>query len=402
MSRGRVCVLVDTYPELSQTFVLNEIAALTRLGYDVHVEAGAPAERPTSGPDGITVQYAGAANRRVRDALWLLARAPRACVADLVSRARWRRDEPVPPLRELAPVARRVHDAGDEHLHAHFAAGAALSALRIGRVLGIPYSVTAHGYDIFRSPRNLAEKLTCAAFATTGSEYTLGALRRALGTREARLEKIVMGVDVEAFARHTPTPQQGPIVAVGRLVDKKGFATLVDAAARLRDDAAFAGVEIIGEGPQRDALHAQIRSLGLEGDVRLLGAQEPAAVRAALERASVVAVPSVVAADGDTESMPVVAKEALAMEVCIVASDVAGLPEVVRAPWGRLVEPGNAQALADALRAVLRTPAAERARDAAAGRAFVAGELGLNSQTARLAELIDRARRDRRDRRLSS
>ncbi len=186
-------------------------------------------------------------------------------------------------------------------------------------------------------------------------------------------------------------------MAIGRLVEKKGFATLIDAAALLRDEPAFAGVEIIGEGPLRDVLRARIEAHGLEEHVVLRGALPPDAVRAAIEQAAVLAVPSVIAADGDAESMPVVAKEALAMEVCVVASDVAGLPEVVREPWGRLVAPGDAAALAQALRATLRTPLAERAQAGAAGRAFVVGELGLEHQTTELAGLIDAARRSRRD-----
>jgi len=108
-------------------------------------------------------------------------------------------------------------------------------------------------------------------------------------------------------------------------------------------------VLIVGDGPLRDALHALHAELGLEDTVRFLGAQTSDRVRALLEEAAVVAVPCVIAADGDADSMPVIAKEALAMEVPVVASDAAGLPEVVRAPWGRTVPAGDADALAVAL-----------------------------------------------------
>ena len=73
-----------------------------------------------------------------------------------------------------------------------------------------------------------------------------------------------------------------------------------------------------------------------------------------LERADLLAAPCVVAADGDRDTMPVVVKEALAMEVPVVASDEVGLPEVVRPEWGRLVPPGDAPALAEALATLLR------------------------------------------------
>jgi glycosyltransferase involved in cell wall biosynthesis len=93
--------------------------------------------------------------------------------------------------------------------------------------------------------------------------------------------------------------------------------------------------------------------------------------------------------------MPVVAKEALALEVPVVASDVAGLPEVVRPPWGALVAPGDADALAGALREILRLGAAERARRGAAGREHVARCCSVAGETARLAELMRSAARPR-------
>jgi colanic acid/amylovoran biosynthesis glycosyltransferase len=389
MTPPGVCVFVDTYPELSQTFVANEIGALAALRFAVRVEAGAPAELPDPAPPATApVHYGVEDPRRLGDLVWLITRAPLRCLADLRARRRWRREEPVPPLRELAAIARRVRRSGDRHLHAHFAAGAALRAMRLGRLLDLPYSVTAHGYDIFRTRRNLVEKLTSATFATSGSDFTLAELRRLLGDHPARLEKIVMGVDGERFRRRTPLPARGPVLAVGRLVAKKGFVTLVEAAAQLRDAPGFEGIEIIGDGPEHDALAARIAELGIDGLVRLAGPRTPDEVRAALERASVVAIPSVIAPDGDADSMPVIAKEALAMEVCVVGSDVAGLPEVVRAPWGTLVAPGDATALAAAIGEILQRPSDERAHAGAAGRAHVVEALGLTRQTTRLGDLI--------------
>jgi hypothetical protein len=89
----------------------------------------------------------------------LVARHPLRCVRDLAGWLRWRREEFVRPLGRLAPVARRVLDEGDDHVHAHFAAGAALDAMRVSRLTGVPCSVTTHGYDLYLDRRNLREKL---------------------------------------------------------------------------------------------------------------------------------------------------------------------------------------------------------------------------------------------------
>lgn len=241
MSR-RIAVLVDHFPELSETFVAAEVHALQARGARVHVEAAERAPHPhPAGARGLDVRYAGEDSVTVQLAAlaWLWGRAPRACLRDLADRRRWRRQEWAKPLRAIAPTARRIHRRADEHLHAHFGAGAALDALRIGRLLGLPFSVTFHGYDIFRTPRNLPEKIDRAAFATSGSEFTVAHLRAL--RPGARVHKVVMGVDPERWRRTAPPASGGTILAVGRLVEKKGFAHLLRAAARLRDTPGFGG-----------------------------------------------------------------------------------------------------------------------------------------------------------------
>lgn len=388
----RIAVLVDHFPELSETFVAAEVHALISRGARVRVEAAGRAPHPDpAAARGLDVRYG--ADETLRDRLvalaWLLRRAPLGCLRDLADRRRWRREEWPRPLRAIAPAARRIDRAGDEHLHAHFGAGAALDALRIGRLLGLSYSVTFHGYDIFLTPRNLPEKLRRAAFATSGSEFTVNHLRsRHPG---ARVHKVIMGIDPERWRRTAPPATTGKILAVGRLVEKKGFAHLLRAAAQLRDAPGFGGIDLVGDGPLRDGLHALHTELALGSSVRFLGAQPSERVRALLEEAAIVAIPCVVAADGDTDSMPVIAKEALAMEVPVVASDIAGLPEVVREPWGRTATAGDADALASALRDVLELAPLERAAMGAAGREFVTHECSVEGEAARLLALVDTA-----------
>jgi colanic acid/amylovoran biosynthesis glycosyltransferase len=379
----RIVFVLDQWPELSETFVVNELQALRRLGHTVRIESARPASHPSpEAPADVEVDRLGDAPRPWRDLLWLVAHRPAACARDLLRRRRWRREEWVRPLRALAAPARRVLERDDEHLHAHFAAGAALDALRTAQLTGRPYSVTAHAYDIFAQPRNLREKLERAAFVFTGCDYNVVRLQE-LAPR-ADVYEIVMGVNSAAFRRTRPLPGGRTVLAVARLVEKKGLDVLVDAAARLGD----VRVLVVGDGLLRPVLERRIAQSG--APVTLLGGRAPAQVLEAMQDADVLAMPCVVARDGDRDSMPVVVKEAMAMELLVVASDEVGLPECVMAPWGFLAPPGDADALAAALRAALALAPSERATAGAAARAWVGEHADVDAETARMAALIER------------
>jgi colanic acid/amylovoran biosynthesis glycosyltransferase len=385
----RLLFVLDHWPELSETFVVNELQALRRLGHEVRVQATqAAAHANPEAPGDLDVHILATDDRRraLRDLLWLAARRPLACGRDVVRRRRWRREEWVRPLRALAPAARRVIERGDEHLHAHFAGGAALDALRLAALTGRPFSVTAHAYDIFMTPRNLREKLVRADAVFTGCDYNVRHLRRV--APQTNLHKVVMGVDAATFRRDTALPGGREVVAVGRLVEKKGFDVLVDAVAQLPDVRA----RIIGDGPLRAALEQRAQRAGAGGRIEFAGSLAPAGVRAALAVADVLAMPCVVARDGDRDSMPVVVKEAMAMELLVVASDEVGLPECVLAPWGVLCPPGDATALAAALRRALALSPEERRQAGRAGREWVRRNADVDSETARLGAAIGAAR----------
>jgi colanic acid/amylovoran biosynthesis glycosyltransferase len=390
----RLSVLVDQFPELSETFIASELHELRRQGHEPAVEAGRPAPNPNSAAaEGLRVSYVEGEGRagRGRALAWLVARHPLRALRDLLDRRRWRREEGVRPLRHLAPVARRVVARRSTHLHAHFGAGAALDAMRLGRLLGLPYSFATHGYDIYERPANLVEKHDRAAFAVSDCDYSIEHLRGVVGGEAARrIHRIVLGVDGERFARRTAYPGGGTVLAVARLVEKKGLAYLVDAAAALRGHHALERVLIVGEGPLRGELEGLIARTG--APVELLGARPPEAVRDLLEEAALLAMPCVVAANGDRDTMPVVVKEALAMEVPVVATNEVGLPEVVRAGWGRLVPPRDSGALSRAIRELLELPAERRAEMGRAGREFVLEHCDIRRETARLTELIGSAR----------
>lgn len=351
----RIVLLRDRAGALSETFIDTERDALRAIGRRVDEEV---------------LERWALDSRRAR--AWavtrLAARHPLGVARDLAGRRRWRAGEDVPPLRYLAPAALRCRGA---HLHAHFAGAPALAAMRIAAVTGGRWSFIGHGHDVFRTPANLPAKLRAAAFACAPCEYVAAHLR---SLAPVEVHVIVMGVEGERFRRRTPPPGGRTVLAVGRLVEKKGFGDLAAAARRLPD----VRVRIAGDGPLRGDLDG----------VELLGPVPHEQVRELLEEADLLCMPCVVARDGDRDAMPVVVKEALAMEVPVVATDEVGLPEIVRPEFGTLVAPRDPAALAAAIAAELARPAAERAERGRAGRAFVLEHADPRREAEKLSRLI--------------
>lgn len=391
-----VGLFVDRFPVLSETFVVNEALALTRIGHAVSVEARRRPDNPAPPLDAdVPVHYAAEESRgeRLRALAWLALRHPLRTAADVVGRRSMPPADRGTKTRRLAVRARRLARLGPVHIHTHFASTVADDAYRIARLLGAPSSLTAHAWDIYIAPRRLRERLVRSDFVTSGCDYTVAELERVMGEDgNGKAFKQVMGVDHEAFHRSTPLPGTRHVVGVGRLVEKKGFLHLVQAAPDLPDVA----ISIAGEGPERERLEHEIARHGVADRVRLLGAAGPAQVRELLERADVLCMPCVVADNGDRDSMPVVVKEAMAMELCVVASDEVGLPEIVRPPWGWLVPPDDPRALAAAITDVLSLDAEARGEAGRAARHFVVEHADVNRETNKLSERIERCRVERR------
>jgi colanic acid/amylovoran biosynthesis glycosyltransferase len=398
-----VVVMTEAFPARSETFVYNEVSRLAERGRPVRVESSVrPAHVERERARALSPRYLedDPPRRKLVDLCWLAARHPVRVVRDLRAGRRWAREEEVWPLSAIAPAARRIVRAGDRHLHAHFAAGAALNAMRLHRLLDVPFSITAHAYDLFQQPRNLREKLESASFVAGECDYTVAAMRRVVRPSFGeRIHCVRTGVDAAGFRRTTPYRGGGRVVAVGRHVEKKGFPNLIRAAEHLRDHDAFEGIEIAGEGPLRDAHARLIAELGVGDFVSLRGnVWGENGVARFLESADILAIPAVPAADGDRDALPVISYEALAMEVPVVASDFVGLPEVVRPEWGRLVPPGDPEALARAIAELLDLHPDERAEMGRLGREFVIEVGNPAKSVARLDDLINGAATGERQR----
>ena len=264
-------------------------------------------------------------------------------------------------------------------MHAHWVIpGGVIAGYAAG---GRPLVVSLHGSDIFVAERSgVARAAARAAFRRsawiTACSDDLRDRAVKLGADTSRIETVPYGVD---FTRFSPNPAaraavrrelglgDTPVVfAAGRLVRKKGFEYLIDAAGLLRSQVPSLRVLIAGEGDLRASLADRVSAVNA-GSVQLLGRTDQQEIARLAAAADVVVVPSVVDEAGNVDGLPNVALEALATGTPVIASRVGGLPSAIDdGVTGRLVPPADATALATAIHELLSDPAAARALGEAA------------------------------------
>ncbi len=379
MSTPKVAFLVKTYPKLSETFILGEILGLEARGMQLTIFS---LQRPS---DAIRqdanarvraeVEYVGDGVEGVwpvlREHLTQLATRPVSYVAAML--AQWRRGEP--GVSKNLAIASRLANAmrmrGLTHVHAHFASYPTSVAAMAARLLGGTYSISAHAKDIYVSePGTLSRKMRDAAFTVTCTGHNHRHLK-GIARPGTSVHLMYHGIDFRSFAP-APRPDHPAVplvLAVGRLRDKKGFATLVAACALLRDRGVSFRCEIVGYGEEHDRLDAMIRAGRVEDRVRLAGTMNHASLIQRYQAAALFAAPCRVSDDGDRDGIPNVLLEAMAMELPVVSTPVSGIPEVVHPrETGLLVPPDDAEALADAMEVLIADPLLRRQLGAAARR----------------------------------
>lgn len=394
-SMPRIAYVLKRFPRLSETFVLNELLELERQGVEVEIfsllkpppegrhallaELKAPVHYlPSTGAcNGLKLRVGLEAEPvRLGDAAGCAEGADPGGFAEDPIFAAKTREEVVTLHLKAATLAVLTRMRGIGHMHAHFGSDATTVALLAGRMSGIGFSYTAHARDIYHtyvSPTADAAmrraKIAEAAFVATVSEHNVAHLSRIAPEHAGRIRRVYNGVDLSRL-----TPGAGPrrpeeILAVGRLIEKKGFSVLVEACAALAARGVGFTCRIIGEGPLRPALEAQIAELGLGGRVTLAGAMTHEKVLAEMAGAAVLAAPFVIAASGDRDGLPTVLLEAMALATPVVSTTVTGAPEIVAdGETGLLTAPGDAAALADALERTLARPEMGAAMGAKARR----------------------------------
>lgn len=398
----RVGYVLKRFPRFSETFIVNEILELERQGVDITVfsllhppeekrhqflaEIKAPVfylprQRATRGwsIDRIRLDDDEVANCNISSF------EPPLPMANLFHGKSG--EEVARLMLQATSVAMMASHFGIVHLHAHFASNATTIAMLASRLTDIPFSFTAHARDIYHryvSPeiddRLRETKILAASFVATVSDYNCRHLQRLVPVSEqGRVRRLYNGIDLVRFAPVRDRDVETQFIAVGRLVEKKGFRDLIEACHTLHASGHDFKCTIVGDGPLEGELSRQIRSLSLDRVVTLTGALTQDSVRDLINQATAMVLPCVITSSGDRDGLPTVLLEAMALGVAAISTSIAGIPEIIEdGTTGYVVAPNDIAALAEAMAALIVNP-------------LKAHQLGANGRI-RAERLFDRER----------
>lgn len=390
--------LTSQYPAPSHTFIRREIAALRRLDVPIRTYS---IRRPPPGSNAALDRDAEATtfyvlSQSVLSIVWAhlvaLVTRPLLYWTTLLLALRHR----VPGLQALllaiahfaesVVLARQLRRDGVTHLHNHFANSAATVGLLTSRFLALRWSLTLHGISETDYPAGpmLPGKIAAADFVACASRFGAAqAMRISPPSQWSKFHIVRCGVDLGALPQASEKPGSVlRIICVGRLSSEKGHAGLLEAFAALRARQVRARLVLVGDGPEAERLKRQIDEAGLTEDVALMGRLDEAATLAAIADSDMLVLPSFM------EGLPVVLMEAMALGVPVVASRVAGIPELVSdGESGLLFHPADWVGLTTAMERLAADPGLRR-RLGSAGRLRIEEEFAIDRAVIPLPDLL--------------
>ena len=402
ISTGRPAIvyLINQYPAVTHTFIKREVLALERLGVDI-IRVAARVGKALVDPGDVDEEKR--TNYLLRRPLRLLQAAtsilvlrPRRFAKALATTLRlMRRSDRGPFLHilylvEACGVASLVRATGAAHIHAHFGTNPAEVALLASQLSGASYSFTVHGYDEYDKPEfiGLRTKIHGAAFVAAVSYYGRSQLYRWCDREDrGKIKLIRCGVEQQFHEAAEDRPcEAARFLCVGRLCREKGQDILVRAAALMAAAGHKFEVVVVGDGETRAELERLIASLNLSAKVRLLGWLSSADVRREMIGARALVVASL------AENLPVVIMEAMALRRVVVATQIAGIPElVIPRETGWLAPASSVEALAEAMTECLRASREELWAMGRRGRERVLALHDVDREAAALAKLFPKS-----------
>ena len=357
--------IVRRFPKISETFILNEILAMENRGMDIHIFSLLPTRDSRFHgdlgklkanvhylPDIFDLRTLLRYNKRV-------ARRNRERYMRSLGKV-LRTGNPLLLWRFLQSgyIADRAQGLKLNHIHAHFANRSTSVASLTSEILGIPYSFTAHAVDIYKEDvkeKVLTRKIEAAKCVVTVSDANKQFLVNHAKESSDKIIRIYNGIDVNRFKPGDDAPDSPfTILAVARLVEKKGLVDLIEACRYLRDRELSFRCWIVGKGKLRRTLQELVDKWKLGDTVELLGAHSQDQILERYHQANLFVLPCIVGTDGNRDGLPVSIVEALACGLPVVTTPVTGIPEAVRHEHNGLIVPEqNPRLLANAIQKLI-------------------------------------------------
>lgn len=395
----KVGYVVSLFPCWSETFILDEILALTNRGIDINIfSIRKDLEKFTQekAKPYIKLTIYGNLVKCIAYCVLSIAFRPITIISLfwMVIRSKHKN------LKELlkyiwciflgAYFSRIAKSHKLSHIHAHFATYPAFTALVISKLTRIPFTFTAHAHDIFLE-KPLLKNVTQEAKAVVAiSDYNRNYIADYCSNGVAsKIRVIHCGIDLNDFNQtiKTGVNRKKTIVSIGRLTKMKGFEYLIRALHKIKDKINFE-CHIIGEGPLKSALQKLINNLGMQELIFLEGVKDSKSVKAILKQSDLLVVPSIWSDKDGQDGIPVALMEAMASGIPVIASNISGIPElVIDRETGLLVEPKNEQVLAEKMLEVL-TDKELQSRLAVAGRRKIETEFNIDKSVGQLVQLF--------------
>lgn len=393
----KIAYLINQYPKLSHSFIRREILALERQGFEVQRISVRGWDEPLSNEEDqreqqrtrYVLQQGTAA--LLAATLLTLVRAPTRFLKALRMALRMARDSDralpyhLAYLAEACRIVPWLNAFGAQRIHAHFGTNSTDVSMLAHALGGPPFSFTAHGPEEFLRPIGLREKIRQSSFVVGVSSFGRSQLCLWSAYRDWPKVKIVRCGLEQSFYDQAPRspPTAARLVCVGRLVAAKGQLLLVEAAARLAAKGLQFELVLAGDGPVRQQLEELVDRFELRQRVRITGWISSAKVREEILAARALVLPSF------AEGLPVVIMEAMALRRPVLATYVAGIPELVHhGETGWLFPAASVEELASAMEDCLRTAPEELQRMGELAFQRVVALHSIDEQAARLAQLF--------------
>lgn len=390
--------LTTAYPSISHTFIRREIAALERLGHVVHryaIRRGAVADDPADLQE-LACTYQLLEQPKLATLLSALSSALSAPLASIramgtaiqMSRLSERGlFTHIAYVVEALALLREFRSKNISHVHVHFGTNAATVAMLAYQLGGPSFSMTVHGPDEFDAPiaLDLKRKIAASRFTVAISSYCSAQLRRWAAAEDWPKIKVVhCVVDAFWFEMNEPLAHASrTYLSIGRLSAQKGQLLLVDAIAGAVKRGFTGRVFLVGDGELRAAIEDRIKSLDVQDFIQIVGWCSGSRVRELLVSSRALLLPSF------AEGLPMVLMEAMAVQRPVVASSIAGIPELVRPGVdGWLTVAGDIEDFVRALIEVDSAPLARLLEMGTSARERVRDRHDADKEAAKLSVLL--------------